>query len=205
MGLPIDRLIIATNENDILARALREGRYEVRGVKPTQSPSMDIQVSSNFERLLFDACGRDAAALRAMMASLDQARTFDLKPDILAAIRADFDADRVSEEETRAEIAGTWARDGVLLDPHTAVGAAVARRARAKNPAAPMIVAGTAHPAKFPEAMRAATGVSAPLPAHLADLMTRPELFEVVPNDIAAIERLIRGKARASLAQAAKA
>lgn len=202
MGLPIDRLVIATNENDILARTLETGRYEVRGVHPTQSPSMDIQVSSNFERLLFDASGRDAAAVRRMMASLDQSRAFDLDPRTLAVVRADFDAGRASEEETRAEIAGTYRRDGIVLDPHSAVGAAVARRALKRKPATPMIVAGTAHPAKFPDAIRAATGVVAPLPAHLSDLMTREERFEVTANDIGAVERLIRAKARAARASA---
>ncbi len=202
MGLPIERLVIATNENDILARALKDGRYEVRGVRPTQSPSMDIQVSSNFERLLFDASGRDAAAVRRMMASLDQSRAFDMDEKTLSAIRVDFDAGRASEQETRDEIAGVYARDGMVLDPHSAVGVSVARRALARAPATPMIVAGTAHPAKFPDAIRAAAGVVAPLPSHLSDLMTRKELFEIVANDVGAVERLIRAKARAARAPA---
>ena len=132
MGLPIARLVIATNENDILARTLETGRYEVRGVTPTLSPSMDIQVSSNFERLLFDATNRDAAAVRRMMASLDQSRAFTLDPPVLDAIRADFDAERVSEAQTRAEIAADMERL-----PHRARSAHGGRgRGRAARPGA---------------------------------------------------------------------
>ena len=145
MGLPIERLVIATNENDILVRALETGTYETRGVHQTQSPSMDIQVSSNFERLLFEASGRDAAGLRAKMAGLAQSRGFTLEEDLLAAIRAEFDAGRASEAETAAEIARCWHRSEVLLDPHTAVGVHVARHHQARRPQTPMVVLGTAH------------------------------------------------------------
>ena len=197
MGLPIDRLVIATNENDILARTLETGRYEVRGVKATQSPSMDIQVSSNFERLLFDACGRDASVVRNLMARLDQAKAFDIESAPLAAIRADFDAASVSEKETREEIARVYKASEYILDPHSAVGVAAGFRALTKAPHTPMIVAGTAHPAKFPDAIMAATGVHPALPPHLADIMERKERFDVVANDIAAVEKFIRARARA--------
>jgi threonine synthase len=199
MGLPVARLVIATNENDILARALETGRYEVRGVTPTQSPSMDIQVSSNFERLLFDAVGRDPAAIRAMMAGLDQSRAFSLDGGTLAAVRADFDATRVDEAATVREIARTWRESAIVIDPHTAVGMAAARDALAHDPATPMIVAATAHPAKFPDAIEAAIGQRPALPLHLADLLTRPERFDVLPNDVGAIERYIRACASAAV------
>ena len=200
MGLPIERLVIATNENDILARTLSTGRYEVRGVKATQSPSMDIQVSSNFERLLFDAYGRDGAAIRNLMARLDQAKAFDIEAGPLAAIRADFDAASVSEQETAAEIARVYTASEYILDPHSAVGVAAGFRALAKHAHTPMIVAGTAHPAKFPDAIRTATGVHPALPPHLADIMEREERFDVVENDIGSIEKFIRARARASTA-----
>ncbi|MDJ1157858.1 threonine synthase [Chelatococcus sp. SYSU_G07232] len=197
MGLPVARLGIATNTNDILARALASGRYEVTGVAPTTSPSMDIQVSSNFERLLFEAYGRDGAAVRQLMASLAQSGSFDIAAAPLAAIRREFTAGRSTEAETAREIDETWTRAGYLLDPHTAVGTAVARRAHVEDPATPMVVLSTAHPAKFPDAVEKASGVRPPLPAHLADLHDRPERFTVLPNDQRAVETFVRTHARA--------
>ncbi len=194
MGLPIERLVIATNENDILVRALESGAYETRGVLQTQSPSMDIQVSSNFERLLFEASGRDAARLRAHMAGLAQSRGFMLDAAVLDAIRAEFDAGRTSEAETAAEIARCWTQSAMLLDPHTAVGTHVARVQQARRPQTPMVVLGTAHAAKFPDAIEKAIGLRPPLPASMADLLTRPERFTVLPNDQATIERFIRDR-----------
>ncbi len=197
MGLPVEKLVVATNSNDILARALETGRYEVRGVHATQSPSMDIQVSSNFERLLFDAVGHDPAEIRALMASLDQSGAFDIPSAALAHIRADFAAGAASEADTSGEIARTWRECEYILDPHTAVAVHVARKYLAKDPATPMVALGTAHPAKFPDAVRAATGISAPLPAHLADLFERHERFDILPNDENAIASFIRARARA--------
>jgi threonine synthase len=197
MGLPIERLLVATNANDILARTLASGRYEVTSVSPTSSPSMDIQVSSNFERLLFDAYGRDAGAVRGLMASLAQSKSFAVEPEPLARIRAEFDAAAVDEEATSSEIGGTWREAGYLLDPHTAVGVRAARGALERDPATPMVVLGTAHPAKFPDAVERASGVRPPLPAHLADLLDRPEKFSVLPADQGAIESFIRTHARA--------
>jgi threonine synthase len=196
----MDRLVIATNENDILARTLDTGAYEVAGVMPTTSPSMDIQVSSNFERLLFDACGRDAALVRQLMNSLKQGGRFEVPPGPLAMIRDEFDAYRTGETGTRKEIERVHKECGVLIDPHTAVGVHAARKALAKAPQVPMVVLGTAHPAKFPDAVTAAVGAPAPLPPHLAQLMAAREHFSVLPNDQAAVERFVRERARAATA-----
>lgn len=197
MGLPIERLLIGTNSNDILARTLASGAYEMKGVHATTSPSMDIQISSNFERLLFEAHGRDGAAVRRLMQSLQQSGRFEIAPEPLAAIRSEFDAIGIDEAATAAEIGRTWREAGYLLDPHTAVGVAAARGGLAKDPATPMIVLGTAHPAKFPAAVKAASGVTPALPAHLGDLMERQERFTLLPNDQGAIEAFVRAKARA--------
>ena len=203
MGLPVGRLVIATNENDILARCLNSGTYEVQGVRPTQSPSMDIQVSSNFERLLFWAEGRDPEAVRGLMGSLAQSGRFSLAPGPLGRIRAEFDAVRVDEAGTRAEMARAYAEAGMILDPHTAVGVGAARRALAADPSTPMVVLGTAHPAKFPDAVERATGRRPALPPHLAELMDRRERFSILPNDVGATERFIRSRSgRASGAAA---
>lgn len=196
MGLPIDRLVIATNENDILARTLADGVYETRGVTPTQSPSMDIQVSSNFERLLFDAAGQDAAAVSSYMGSLSQSGRFELKNDHLAKIRSQFDAFRTGETGTGKEIARVYEQCGMLIDPHTAVGVHAGRKALAKDPATPMVVLSTAHPAKFPAAVKQATGQEALLPAHLSDIMERKERFSTAANDLAGIEAFIRERVR---------
>jgi threonine synthase len=188
MGLPVERLVIATNQNDILHRAMSTGTYRTEGVRPSISPSMDIQVSSNFERALFDAHGRDGAAVAALMAEL-AAGGFRIPDNALAALRAGFASGRASEEETRTTIARMRAATGELLCPHTAVGVTVAE---AHLGAAPMITLATAHPAKFPDAVAAATGLRPALPARMADLFERPERVTRVPNDLQAIEALIR-------------
>ncbi|MGE3246172.1 MAG: threonine synthase [Beijerinckiaceae bacterium] len=198
MGLPVGRLVIATNENDILARTLDNGAYETRGVTPTQSPSMDIQVSSNFERLLFDAAGREAGEVTGYMDSLKQSGRFEIKQPHLEKIRAQFDAFRTGETGTGKEIARVYKECGMPIDPHTAVGVHAARKALAKDPAAPMVVLSTAHPAKFPDAVRKATGVEAPLPAHLADIFERKERFTVVANDQRTVEDFIKERVRSA-------
>ena len=195
MGLPIDRLIIATNANDILRRTMDSGRYEMDGVAPTISPSMDIQISSNFERLLFESAGRDAGAVVRMMDGLKQSGGFALPANALSAIRRDFAAGTTGEAETAATIATTLRNSGYLLDPHTAVGVHVAR---AHLGATPMITLGTAHPAKFPAAVKDASGVDAALPAWLADLHTREERFSVLANDQSAVEEFISARTRAA-------
>lgn len=197
MGLPIDRLVVATNANDILARTLSVGTYEVRDVVPTASPSMDIQVSSNFERLLFDACGRDGQAVRALMNSLAQSGRFTLPARALAEIRAHFTADRADEEETAATIRTVLRETGYCADPHTAVGIAVAEK-ESRDPAIPMVVLSTAHPVKFPDAVMAACGVRPALPDWLADLDQRPERATVVPAEQVAVERYVLAASRAA-------
>ncbi len=195
MGLPIERLIIATNENDILRRTLDTGRYEMAGVAPTISPSMDIQISSNFERLLFEAAGRDPQAVIRMMDSLKQSGGFAVPEVALAAIRRDFAAGTTGEAETAATIADTYRDAGYLLDPHTAVGVHVARDHLGP---VPMITLGTAHPAKFPAAVEDAAGVAPALPAWLTDLHSRAERLSVLANDQAAVENYITARTRAA-------
>jgi threonine synthase len=196
MGLPIEKLVIATNANDILARTIETGRYETNGVVPTISPSMDIQISSNFERLLFEGAGRDACAVMRMMDSLKQSGGFALPVDAVAAIRRDFAAGTTNEAETRATISMTHQAAGYLLDPHTAVGVNVARHQ--SHGATPMITLATAHPAKFPAAVRDASGIDPALPAWLADLYSREERLSVLANDQQAIEDFISARTRAA-------
>jgi len=198
MGLTVERLVIATNENDILARALASGLYAPRGVKATQSPSMDIQVSSNFERLLFEASGRDAGLVRARMGELASQGSFAIPAEALARIRADFDALRVDEAACAAEMGRVWRASGVILDPHSAVGVHAARSALAAAPTTPVIALATAHPAKFPEAVERATGVRPPLPERLKDLMERKETIVALPNDSRAAADYLRQTLRAA-------
>ena len=195
MGLPIDRLVIATNDNDILARTLETGSYTTRGVVETTSPSMDIQVSSNFERLLFEASGRDAATVTRYMNSLKQSGNFTIEDGALGSIRAEFDAGRSSVDETAATIRSILAASGYLLDPHTATAMKVAREHAS---ASPMVVLSTAHPAKFPAAVEAASGVTPSLPAALDDLMDRSERFTVLPSDPKMLEDHIKRHTRAA-------
>jgi threonine synthase len=154
-------------------------------------------VSSNFERLLFDALGRDASVLRGLMASLDQSGAFDIPAAALAEIRKGFAAGSANEAETGGEIAHTFRECEYILDPHTAVAVQVARKHLARDPKIPMVALGTAHPAKFPDAVKAAIGVSAPLPAHLADLFDRKEKFDILPNDSEKIASFIKARTRA--------
>ena len=196
MGLPIERLVIGTNVNDILARTLESGAYEVRGVAATTSPSMDIQVSSNFERLLFEAGERDDGAVRAMMASLQQSGRFAVPDATLAAIRANFDAGTTDEASVAETMRHTLRHSGYLLDPHTAVAVSAARRTK-YDPATPMVVLSTAHPAKFPDAVARIAGVTPGLPPRLASLMTDAERMTSLPNDAQAVASFIRNVAGA--------
>jgi threonine synthase len=194
MGLPISKLVIATNENDILARTLKTGRYEMKGVKATTSPSMDIQISSNFERLLFEAFDRDPAKVRAAMEGLKQSGSFDIEKKALAAITGDFKAGRVSEAQVAKTIRHVLGETGYLLDPHSAIGVFTA--AKHGKSSAPMVTLATAHPAKFPLAVEKACGISPALPSWLADLMQREERFEVLDADIKTVENFIAKHAR---------
>ena len=199
MGLPIERLVVATNDNDILDRTIKTGTYEMRGVMQTTSPSMDIQISSNFERLLFEAYGRDAAAVRRLMESLKQSGSFTIEAKPLAEIRALFGAGRSDMTETAETIRNILAGDSYLADPHTAVAIKVARDQGQST--TPMVVLATAHPAKFPSAVEDACGVSPALPAHLADLMERKERFTVLPNSLEMVQRHVESLARAGKAE----
>ena len=196
MGLPIGRLIIATNENDILARTLETGRYETGVVTQTTSPSMDIQISSNFERLLFEALGRDSAMLSRLMAGLGQSGGFTVPEQALAAIKADFAAARTSEADCKKTIANCMEQSHYLADPHTAVAISVARRKR--RAIYPMVTLSTAHPAKFPAAVKTASGVDPALPSWLADLHDRPERLDILENDQRVIEDFIMSNTRVS-------
>jgi threonine synthase len=156
---------------------------------------MDIQISSNFERLLFEAHDRDAAAVRGLMEGLKQSGGFTISEKPLAAIRSEFSAGRSSVEETAQTIQSVLETDGYLLDPHSAIAVKVARENVSE--AAPMVVLATAHPAKFPDAVKAASGVTPALPAWLSDLMERKESFTVLHNDLKIVEEYVRRHSRA--------
>lgn len=188
MGLPIDRLVIATNQNDILHRTMETSAYTKGDVSPSISPSMDIQVSSNFERALFDAYGRDGAAVAGQMEDL-KSGGFQISQGAMEFLREQFDSGRASEEETKAQIAKSFAATGQVICPHGAIGVKVAEEHLG---AVPMITLATAHPAKFPAAVKDACGQVAPLPGHMADLFDREERVTRVANDLGALEALIR-------------
>ena len=190
MGLPIEQLVIATNSNDILTRCLETMRYEVTGVAPTTSPSMDIQVSSNFERLLFEAHDRDGEEVSRLMDGLEKSGSFSINLNAFEKIKAEFDAGRSSAQETKDTIKTTLEQSGYLLDPHTAVGLKVAKEfAQAGTP---MVTLATAHPAKFPDAVKDASGIHPALPSWQGDLMKRKEHFSVIANDAEALKAHIR-------------
>ena len=189
MGVPIDRLVIATNVNDILDRTLKTGRYEMKGVTPSTSPSMDIQISSNFERLLYLVYGRDAGAIRGLMSGLSQSGAFTIGQKELAAIREEFDSSAVNEPETARTIAQCLKGTGELLDPHSAVGFAAALRAKASDSA--MVTLATAHPAKFPDAVEKASGIRPHLPQRLSHLLNAKERFTILPNSATAVRDFI--------------
>lgn len=194
MGLPVNRLVIATNVNDILARTLETGCYEPNEVVATSSPSMDIQVSSNFERLVFEAAGRDGARVRQLMDALAQQGGFSLSEDELASLRALFSAVAVDEAEVETTIREVARDTGYICDPHTAVGLAAARRV--KSDGAPMVTLSTAHPAKFPDAVEAATGKRPETPPRLQQRLGAEERYEVLENDYGALTEFIESRAR---------
>jgi threonine synthase len=190
MGTPISQFVVASNRNDILTQFLTTGSMTIGEVHPTLSPSMDIQVSSNLERLLFEIHGRDGAAIAEFMARFRAEGTVSVDTERLQLLADHWSAARVDDASTAATISALYERTGMLIDPHTAVGVAAAQAARADR-AVPMVVLATAHPAKFPDAVEGATGVRPPLPAHLSNLFERPERFEVVANDFATVRGLI--------------
>lgn len=194
-GLAVDRLIVGSNRNDILARWLAGGALLMEEVHPTLSPSMDIQVSSNQERLLFELWGRDGSRVATAMARLRAEGHLEFDAGTMAEVRALFDGARLDDDETLATIAGLYEHQGVLVDPHTAVGIGAARRCDPPG-AGPVICLATAHPAKFPDAVEAATGVRPALPDRLADLLERPERFSELPCDVGEVRAFIEAHGR---------
>jgi threonine synthase len=195
-GLPVDRLVIGTNRNDILTRFLREGRMTIGEVQPSLSPSMDIQVSSNFERLLWELKGRDGAAVASALAEFRKTGTLPVADREWAAAKTLFSAYAASDEETLATIRQWHRATGEVLDPHSAVAVRAAEAAAREGGAEPIVALACAHPAKFPEAIEKATGIRPALPPFLADLMKRPERTAVLPNDLRAVQRFVREHAR---------
>ena len=193
-GLPIRKLVIATNQNDILNRVFAAGRYAPDVVRPSLSPSMDIQVSSNFERAMFEAHGRNARIICRHMEQLSARGSFEIGPEALSWLREQFACGRCSESETRATMKRVWERAGQAVCPHTAVGLKVASEAIQNRGDTPMITLSTAHPAKFPEAIQQTLGIAPLLPEALARLESSPERLHRIPNELqAAKDAILRG------------
>ncbi len=190
MGLPVAQLIVATNVNDILYRALSHGDYSAGMVTPTATPSMDIQVSSNFERLLFDVGGRDGAAMAAQMHGFEASRAMQLTNAQREGAAALFTSARVDQNDTAQAMRWAYEQCGEIIDPHTAVGLHAAR-ACGLDPAVPVVTLATAHPAKFPEAVERATGIRPALPARVGDLFAREEAFTELPGDYEAVRDFV--------------
>ena len=195
MGLSVARLVIATNSNDIMARALNDGVYASGAARPTISPSMDIQVASNFERALFEASGRDADWTAAAMNDFSRTRKLVLPPAVLAALRERYSAFACNDDETRAAIAEVHARTGRVIDPHTGVAVAAARKMGVGH--APVVILSTAHPAKFPEAVAQATGRQPPVPERLSGLKNQTERMEILSKQVSLIRAFISSRLRA--------
>ena len=194
LGLPIDQLVIGSNRNDIITRFFATGRMQKAFVVPTLSPSMDIQISSNFERYLFDLHKGDAERLRAQMEAFKQSGAFAVDPALWAQSRRLFDAVAVDDDETLVAMRQIFQESGQLIDPHSAIGVAAGRACR-RDKTRPMVALATAHPAKFPDAVFQATGVRPSLPPRLADLMQRRERYDVLPNSLAEVEAYVAGVA----------
>ena len=190
MGLPISQLVVATNRNDILHRFMSGNQYDKDTLHPSLSPSMDIMVSSNFERLLFDLHGRNGALVKDLMDSFRQNGKLSVEPERWTEARRLFDSLAVDDEATCATIAEVHAQCGEVLDPHTAIGVRAARECR-RSMSTPMITLGTAHPVKFPDAVRKAGVVEPQLPPHLADLFDREERCTVLPNSLTEIQQFV--------------
>lgn len=189
MGLAVDQLVVASNQNDILPRFFETGRLTARPVAPSLSPSMDIQVSSNFERLLWEASGRDGKAIDELLTTFRA--DGDVEVPWVETLRAEFDTGRLDDDGILAEIKLVHEQLGLLIDPHTAVGTYVARQVR-RDSSVPMVTLGTADPAKFPDAVEKATGVRPELPPFLSELMSRPEYLVDAPNDLGAVTSEMR-------------
>jgi threonine synthase len=197
MGAPIADFLIASNSNDILSRFVNEGDMSTRQVVPTLSPSMDIQVSSNFERLLFEINGRDGGMTAEQLATFRHTGRLQIEPDQRHRfVDGTFRAASCDDQATLAEIARVHDETGILIDPHTATATAAARRLGAGAPGAPVVTLATAHPAKFPDAVERATGRRPPLPEFLADLFERRERTQVLANDLVTVQDLVRSVSR---------
>ena len=187
MGLPVEKLVIATNSNDVLHRIMTSSTYHRQSLEHTLSPSMDITVSSNFERLLFDLYDRDGAAIADLMRRFDEG-DITFSESAMARARELFGSQRVSDEETCRQISATWEECEYLLDPHSAIGVKAALES-GLPPEVPVVTLATAHPAKFPRAVESAgLDQAVTLPMHLRDLFEREERFEVLPNELAAVQ-----------------
>ena len=195
MGLPVDQLVVGSNTNDILTRFFESGTMELADVTPTISPSMDIQVSSNFERLLFDLLGREGDKVRSVIEGFRETGRFSVNARSLEAAQAIFYGARFDDEETKEIIRDVYDNANELIDPHTAVGIAAARAQR-RDRSVPMVALATAHPAKFPDAVEASTGVRPALPDHLSDLFEREERCTVLANDLDAVKAYVSEHAR---------
>ena len=190
MGLPIDQLLIATNSNDILHRCISENDHSKQPLHHSLSPSMDIMVSSNFERLLFDLYGRDGAEIKRLMSEFESGSMI-LSESVLADARSLFSSCRLDDQETLDVIADVFQNCEYLLDPHTAIGVAAAR-AKRRDHKTPMVCLATAHPAKFPEAILKAGDIGEPeLPHHMTDLFDREERYQVLKDDIKSVQQYI--------------
>ena len=192
MGLPIDKIVAATNANDILARALETGLYQRGPVVATQSPAMDIQVASNFERLYFECVQRDGDETAAAFEMFDATGALEVPPRALERMREAFTGVAVSETRTTATMADVLRETGETLDPHTAVAMAGARQAAASSIQAPTVILATAHAAKFPDAVRAATGAAPAPPALVRERMSMAERFDELPADAEVVKAYLR-------------
>ncbi len=198
VGLPISQLIVASNANDILTRFFETGEMKSLTVMPTLAPSMDIQVSSNFERYLFDVVDGRADVVNGTMEQFRQSKTFRISSERMAKVRGAFDAFRLDDTGTLAAMKKIHDETGMLVDPHSAIGIAAAR-AKRKDPNVPMVCVATAHPAKFPDAVEKATGIRPALPPHLADIMQRPERYEEMRWNLDALKDYIRSVAKVAV------
>ena len=199
MGLPVEKFIVASNRNDILTRFFATGTMQRRSVAPSLSPSMDIQVSSNFERLLFELLDRDGVEVARLMKRFAKSGSFDVAENVLRSALSLFSGFCLDDDGTKAEIRSTYQQTGMVIDPHSAVGLAGARQARASGLVSqdtPIISLACAHPAKFPDAVQSACGVYPSLPEHLANLMQRDDVMLTAENDMEAVQALLRAERR---------
>ena len=196
MGLEVSRFIVGTNQNEVLNRFFQSGSMTAAAVVPTLSPSMDIQIPSNFERLLFEMCRRDGSKVKDALAEFRKSGELKIPPSELTEIQKKWSSARIDDDQTLQTIAEIYKETGELIDPHTAIGIAAGKEKRSSGQI-PLVCLGTAHPGKFPEAVIKATGRKPELPKQLQDLYDRREHYSVLPNDYdlvkSHIEKTVRG------------